>query len=76
PFRPRRSAEAYEKIWTDDGSPLTIHTERLVSEVQALLGDGYRVAYGMRYRNPPIESAVTELTAAGCDRIVILPLFP
>ena len=76
PFRPRRSAEQYEKIWTDEGSPLTIHTEALVSDLQTVLGDGYRVAYGMRYRNPPIETAVTQLAAANCDRIVVLPLFP
>ncbi|MFQ5523735.1 MAG: ferrochelatase [Acidimicrobiia bacterium] len=76
PFRPRRSAEAYEKIWTDQGSPLTIHTENLAARVQQLLGDGYRVAYGMRYRNPPISEAVERLVAEGCDRLVILPLFP
>lgn len=76
PFRPRRSAEQYEKIWTDEGSPLTIHTEALVSALQETLGDGYRVAYGMRYQNPPIETAVTQLAAANCDRIVVLPLFP
>ena len=76
PFRPRRSAEAYEKIWTEGGSPLTIHTEKLAGRVQELLGDGYRVAYGMRYRNPPITKAVEDLVAEGCDRLVIIPLFP
>jgi ferrochelatase len=76
PFRPRRSAEQYEKIWTEEGSPLTIHTEALASRVQDLLGDGYRVAYGMRYQNPPIAEAVDRLVAEGCDRLVILPLFP
>ena len=76
PFRPRRSAEQYEKIWTEAGSPLKIHTENLAREVQAELGDGYRVAFGMRYKNPPIARAVAELVAANCERIVILPLFP
>ncbi len=76
PFRPRRSAEQYEKIWTEQGSPLTIHTENLVTRVQEVLGDGYRVAYGMRYQNPPIGEAVERLIAEGCDRLVILPLFP
>lgn len=76
PFRPRRSAEAYEKIWTEQGSPLLVHTRKLAGEVQALLGDGYRVAVGMRYQSPPISAAVEELEAAGCDRIVVLPLFP
>ena len=76
PFRPRRSAEQYQQIWTDEGSPLNIHTEALTSRVQGILGDGYRVAYGMRYQNPPISSAVDRLVADGCERIVVLPLFP
>jgi protoporphyrin/coproporphyrin ferrochelatase len=76
PFRPRRSAEAYEKIWTEAGSPLTVHTETLVREVQEILGDGYRVAFGMRYRNPSIASAVARLEIDGCERFVVLPLFP
>jgi protoporphyrin/coproporphyrin ferrochelatase len=76
PFRPRRSAEAYEKIWTDRGSPLTIHTEELVEKLADELGDRYRVTYGMRYRNPSIESAVEYLEAEGCRRIVVLPQFP
>lgn len=76
PFRPRRSAEQYEKIWNEEGSPLTIHTEALAREVQEALGDGYRVAFGMRYKHPPIDLAVEELVGANCERIVVLPLFP
>ncbi|MEE9298963.1 MAG: ferrochelatase [Acidimicrobiia bacterium] len=76
PFRPRRSAKQYEKIWTEEGSPLTIHTDALTSRVQEILGDSYRVVYGMRYQNPPIRQAVDHLIADGCDRIVVLPLFP
>ncbi len=76
PFRPRKSAEAYEKIWTDEGSPLTIHTDALTRRVQVLLGERYRVVFGMRYQNPSIDTAVGELAAAGCDEIVVLPLFP
>ncbi len=76
PFRPRRSAEAYEKIWTEEGSPLITHTSTLATKVAELLGDGYVVEYGMRYRNPSIESAVESLLSRGCDRLVLLPLFP
>ena len=76
PFRPRRSAEQYEKIWTESGSPLLIHTEELSRQVQRALGDGFRVAFGMRYQRPPITEAVERLVEAGCDRLVILPLFP
>ena len=76
PFRPKRSAEQYEKIWTEQGSPLTIHTEELTARLQETLGEGYVVAYGMRYRNPPIAGAVDRLAEAGCTRVVVVPLFP
>ncbi|MFO7548592.1 MAG: ferrochelatase [Acidimicrobiia bacterium] len=76
PFRPRRSAEAYEKIWTEAGSPLVLNTAELGEAVARLLGDRYRVAVGMRYQQPSIESAVEGLVAAGCEHIVVLPLFP
>lgn len=76
PFRPKRSAEAYEKVWTDRGSPLIIHTEELTTRLQAVLGDGYVVAYGMRYQSPSIAYAVERLTQAGCRQIVLIPQFP
>jgi ferrochelatase len=76
PFRPKRSAEAYEKVWTDEGSPLIVYTEALVAKLQSVLGDGYRVIYGMRYQSPSIASAVGELERAGCRRIVLIPQFP
>ncbi len=76
PFRPRRSAEAYEKIWTDDGSPLLLHTQALTSAVAERLGPTVRVAFGMRYRKPSIEDALETLVGAGVDRLVVVPLFP
>ncbi|HUO46958.1 MAG TPA: ferrochelatase [Acidimicrobiia bacterium] len=76
PFRPRKSAEAYEKVWTEAGSPLLIHTADLRDRLADELGPGYRVAFGMRYRLPPISDALVELAEAGCERIVIVPLFP
>ena len=76
PFRPRRSAHAYRKIWTDRGSPLIIHSEALAEEVQDALGDDYVVALGMRYRRPSVEAAVDQLMDAGCDPLVVVPLFP
>ncbi len=76
PFRPKRSAEAYELIWTDEGSPLTINTSALTTKVQGILGDDHVVVFGMRYKNPTLASAVDALVDAGCERIVVLPLFP
>ncbi len=76
PFRPRKSAEAYQKIWTDDGSPLLVHTEALATAVQDELGDGYIVEFGMRYGSPSIADALDRLTARDVTDIRVLPLFP
>lgn len=76
PFRPRRSAEQYRKIWTEEGSPLLLHTEALAAALRDELGSGYLVKVAMRYQNPSIESALDDLTEAGCERIVIAPMFP
>jgi ferrochelatase len=75
--RPAKSAHAYRQIWSEQrGSPLLYHSVDLAAAVQARLGDGWKVALGMRYGNPSIASAFRELRAAGVDRIVVLPLFP
>jgi len=76
PFRPRKSAAAYAKIWTDQGSPLLLHSERLRDGVARRLGDGYAVELAMRYGAPSIRGAVERLAAAGIDRWIVLPLFP
>lgn len=76
PFRPKRSAEAYELIWTEEGSPLTINTSALTEKVQGILGQNHKVVFGMRYKHPSIAAAVDALVDAGCERIVVLPLFP
>ncbi len=76
PFRPRRSAHAYSQIWTEDGSPLTIFTQALADGVSERLGDGFRVAVAMRYQEPSLASGVAQLLAAGCEKVVVLPLFP
>jgi ferrochelatase len=74
--RPRRSAAAYAKIWTQAGSPLLVHGRALAQGVARALGDGFRVELGMRYGSPSIASAVSALDRAGVSRIVALPLFP
>jgi ferrochelatase len=74
PFRPRTSAAAYASIWLPEGSPLLVHGRALRAALAKALGDDFRVALGMRYGSPSIESALGEL--AGCDPIVVAPLFP
>lgn len=76
PFRPRKSAEAYRKIWSERGSPLLEHSLALVQAVRAQLGPGWAVELGMRYQSPSLSSALAKLRDAGADRVVVLPLYP
>ncbi len=76
PFRPRKSAHAYQQIWTEKGSPLLLHGQGLQTKVQATLGEDWKVVLGMRYGRPSLAQALAELEAAGVDQIVALPLYP
>lgn len=76
PFRAPRSAHAYAKVWTPEGSPLLVHSRALASSVQERLGADWKVALGMRYGEPSLEKGLAELEEAGCRRIVVLPLYP
>jgi protoporphyrin/coproporphyrin ferrochelatase len=76
PSRPRKSAEAYRKIWTDRGSPLLAHGEALVGAVRERLGAGWAVELAMRYGRPTIATALGKLRQAGAGRVVAFPLYP
>jgi ferrochelatase len=76
PFRPRRTAEAYRMIWTDEGSPLAAITRRQAATLQDRLGTEAVVDYAMRYGTPAIAPALDRLAEAGCERIVAAPLYP
>jgi len=81
-FRPRRSARAYAKIWTEAGSPLLINSRALANRLAAdlinvdLVGAKIRVALGMTYGEPAIGKAIRELLTDGVRRILLLPLYP
>lgn len=74
--RPRRSAEAYARIWTPEGSPLMVHSRAQAAGVAARLGPGVKVELGMRLGEPAMAGALDRLMEAGCRRIVVVPLFP
>jgi ferrochelatase len=76
PFRPKQSGEAYEKIWTDRGSPLLFHGRDLTAKVQERFGDGVVVDLAMRYGRPSIAEALERFRAGGVRRIVVFPLYP
>ena len=78
--RPRRSAEAYAKVWTHEGSPLAVLSARLAQALQAelarLIGGAATVALAMRYGADAIGDAVQRLQEQGVRRVLLLPLYP
>jgi ferrochelatase len=78
--RPKKSAEKYASIWTSEGSPLLVHTRKQAKLLQGYLGERTRtpmvVDFAMRYGNPSVSSAIEKMKAAGCDRILAIPLYP
>ncbi len=76
PRRPKRSAAAYRRIWTREGSPILFHSRSLLRKVQERLPAGAVAALGMRYGSPSIAGGLEELLARGADRLVLFPLYP
>lgn len=80
PFRPKRSAERYAQIWTTDGSPLRAHTARQAKMLRGYLGERLKVPlvvdFAMRYGQPSVPDALDGMKQQGCDRILVLPLYP
>jgi len=78
--RPKRAAEKYAKVWTPEGSPLKVHTERQARLLRGYLGhagqDRIAVEWAMRYGRPSVAEALDRLTAAGHTRILVVPLYP
>jgi ferrochelatase len=74
--RPKRSAEAYSQVWTNEGSPLVVIARRQAEALRTRVGDAFQVEYAMRYGNPGIADAIDRLVAAGCVRILAAPLYP
>ncbi|NNC37639.1 MAG: ferrochelatase [Hyphomonadaceae bacterium] len=80
--RPKRSAEAYAKIWRKeadgafaDEAPLVEITRAQAAKLRERLPD-YPIEIGMRYGQPSLQHAIERLSGQGCGRIVVLPLYP
>lgn len=81
--RPAKSAAKYATIWTAEGSPLKVHTERQAKLLRGYLGvrghnipDDLLIDWAMRYGNPSIPATLDRLRDAGATRILVLPLYP
>ena len=74
PRRAHQSAEAYASIWTREGSPLVVTSRNVSVGLEKRLNLPVRAA--MRYQSPSIEEGISELSRAGVDELVVVPMFP
>jgi len=73
--RPKKSAEAYNQIWTNEGSPLRAIAHRQAEALRKRMPD-VSIHYAMRYGHPGIAAAVERMVVEGCTRILAAPLYP
>ncbi|CAN0618559.1 Ferrochelatase [Burkholderia multivorans] len=79
PLRGRASAKKYAAVWTPEGSPLRVNTERQAEGVRHLLAsNGYQVLvdYAMRYGSPGIAHVLAQLKRVGVERVLLMPMYP
>jgi len=80
PFRPAKTARKYAMIWKADGSPLRIYHERQAQLLRGYLGERLKAPVpafaAMRYGKPAIADGLEELAARGCDRVLVMPMYP
>jgi ferrochelatase len=74
--RPRKSAEAYNQVWTNEGSPLAVIARRQAHALREHFDQHVSVHYAMRYGNPGIAAALANMVREGCTRILTAPLYP
>lgn len=76
--RPQKSGANYDKIWDREAneSPLRVITRRQTEKLQARLGEGVLVDFAMRYGNPSTRSRLEAMQKAGCQKILLAPLYP
>ena len=74
PFRPKNTLEAYELIWTPEGSPLILSTKSIAKKLSKKTG--WYVQYAMRYEDPSIEKALVNFNSKGINKIIVISLYP
>ncbi len=74
--RPKKSAHAYEQIWTKDGSPLIVTSRSVQQKLGAALGPSAPVYLAMRYGQPSIASVISQMAADGVDDVLLIPQYP
>jgi ferrochelatase len=74
--RPKKSARAYQQVWTEHGSPLAVITRRKAAALQERFGPAVIVRDAMRYGRPSISAELKHMKDEGCERILLAPLYP
>ena len=78
--RPKKSAAAYQRVWSDQGSPLMAGcaglTQGIEQQLHSVFGDRVATVMAMRYGNPSIRQGLEQLQKSGAESIVVLPLYP
>lgn len=74
--RPKKSAHAYEQIWTEQGSPLIVTSESVRDKLAAALDQAVPVYLAMRYGNPSIAAVVAQIAQDGINEVLIFPQYP
>ncbi|MES2740675.1 MAG: ferrochelatase [Pseudomonadota bacterium] len=79
PFRSSQSAKKYASIWTSEGSPLKVHTQKQTLLLRGALGErghDVKVVMAMRYGGPALPDVLAQLKEDGCERVLVLPAYP
>lgn len=74
--RPAKSARAYAKIWTAEGSPLRKYTKGAAEALSTRMGARMEIDWAMRYGAPSVRDRINALKEKGCDRILVAPMYP
>lgn len=79
-IRPRRSAKSYQLVWTDEGSPLLVHTQHqadaLRKSLKAQWGEDIIVEFAMRYGQPAMNPVIEKMLQQGVRKLLVVPLYP
>lgn len=76
PFRVGKSTGLYQRLWTENGSPLLYHLNSLVKKLQHKVNSGTKVYGAMRYGNPSLETVLMQIKNDGAGEITVFPMYP
>jgi protoporphyrin/coproporphyrin ferrochelatase len=74
--RPKKSAHAYEQVWTKDGSPLIVTSRNVQRKLATALDDSTPIYLAMRYGQPSIASIIAKMASDGVDDVLLIPQYP